>query len=166
MAAGRPDDALQHARQALFLADRAQAPEVAFQWLWRIGGLQAAAGETDQAIRTLQQGVETVGTIRSICSPSARGRAARCSARWSARVPRAGRPAAQAGAAQTAPAARQDYLREARAAVETLRAAELEDYFQDDCVAELQARVRPIDQLGERTAALYPIVLPDRRSSS
>jgi CHAT domain-containing protein len=46
--------------------------------------------------------------------------------------------------------------------VELLKTAELEDYFQDECVAQLQARVREIDEIGTRSAALYPIILADR----
>ena len=49
-----------------------------------------------------------------------------------------------------------------RATVEMLKGAELEDYFRDNCVAALKARTKGVDQLGEHTAAIYPIVLPDR----
>ncbi len=67
------------------------------------------------------------------------------------------RAAARAGT----PAAEAD-LREVRSTVEMLKGAELEDYFRDDCVAALKAKTTGIDSLGERTAAIYPIVLPDR----
>ncbi|HEY0837695.1 MAG TPA: CHAT domain-containing protein, partial [Azospirillum sp.] len=56
----------------------------------------------------------------------------------------------------------QDTLRRARAVMEQLKAAELEDYFKDDCVASLESRSRPIDRVAERTAAIYPILLPER----
>jgi CHAT domain-containing protein len=51
---------------------------------------------------------------------------------------------------------------EARNTMELLKGAELQDYFQDDCVAELKARTAGIDKLAPRTAALYPIILKDR----
>ena len=54
------------------------------------------------------------------------------------------------------------YLLDARSTMELLKGAELQDYFQDDCVAELRARTAGIDQLAPRTAALYPIILKDR----
>jgi len=53
-------------------------------------------------------------------------------------------------------------LREARNAVEMLKGAELENYFMDNCVAALKEKTTGIDQLGKHTAAIYPIVLPDR----
>lgn len=162
-AAGHVDDALQLARQALFLAESAQAPELAYLWLWQIGRLQAAAGETDQAIRTLQQAVATVGTIRSdlIALGARQGRPVFRQTVEPLHLELADLLLKRA-AAQGAPAARQDDLQAARAVVEGLRAAELEDYFRDECVAELQARARSIDRLGARTAALYPIILPER----
>ena len=45
---------------------------------------------------------------------------------------------------------------------ERFKSLELEDYFQDDCVAALQAKTRGVDNLSANTAALYPVVLPDR----
>ncbi len=60
------------------------------------------------------------------------------------------------------PTATQKDLREARQTLEQLKGAELEDYFQDDCVAALKAKTRGIDSLASQTAAIYPIVLPDR----
>ncbi len=53
-------------------------------------------------------------------------------------------------------------LRRARNTIELLKIAELEDYFQDQCVAEAKAR-RPDDLVLEKdTAVLYPIMLKDR----
>lgn len=46
--------------------------------------------------------------------------------------------------------------------METLKSAELEDYFQDDCVAGLKSKTVGIDALAAHTAAIYPVVLSDR----
>jgi len=60
------------------------------------------------------------------------------------------------------PAQSQRLLLEARDAVESLKAVELEDYFQDECVAALQARQKGIDEVEAKTAILYPVILPTR----
>jgi CHAT domain-containing protein len=67
----------------------------------------------------------------------------------------------QAAAARD-PAAAQAGLREARDTVERLKNAELEDYFQDDCVAALRSKTSGVESVAAKTAVLYPIVLPDR----
>jgi CHAT domain-containing protein len=56
----------------------------------------------------------------------------------------------------------EQYLRGARDAIETYKATELRDYFQDDCVDTLQARITKLDQLAAGTAVVYPIVFADR----
>lgn len=52
-------------------------------------------------------------------------------------------------------------LSEARTVIEDLKIDEVEDYFQERCVPREQNPARVAD-LGDTTAVLYPIVLPDR----
>jgi len=54
------------------------------------------------------------------------------------------------------------YLKETRDTLEKLKAAELRDYFQDDCVAAFQARATPLDTVTPNTAVIYPVLLNDR----
>jgi CHAT domain-containing protein len=53
-------------------------------------------------------------------------------------------------------------LVEARATMEKLKAAELRDYFRDECVAEIEARAKPLESVSHSAAVVYPILLPDR----
>ena len=53
-------------------------------------------------------------------------------------------------------------LLEARQTMEQSKTAELENYFQDDCVAALQATAKSVDEISEKAAAIYPILLEDR----
>jgi CHAT domain-containing protein len=161
-AQGQTDEALTLSRRAAWLAEQAQAADPLYAWQRQIGRLLALQGQKAEAIAAYQDAVRTLQRIR-LDLPTF--------------DPRTGRSLFREvvgpvfleltdlllrQAARTDPATAQTYLTEARLAIETTKAVELEDYFQDDCVAELQARVRPVDQLGGRTAALYPIVLPDR----
>jgi CHAT domain-containing protein len=57
--------------------------------------------------------------------------------------------------------AQQPY-QEARLVMEALKAAELRDYYQDECVAELQASSLSIEDVAADVAIIYPIVLPYR----
>ena len=43
-----------------------------------------------------------------------------------------------------------------------MKTVELEDYFQDECVARLQSRERRLEELAARTAVIYPVILPER----
>jgi len=56
----------------------------------------------------------------------------------------------------------QALLKEARDTLEQLKTAELRDYYQDPCLAAIATPTMALEQAGEQTAILYPIILPDR----
>ncbi len=158
----RYDESLQLTRRAVFSAQSANAPESLFRWQWQLGRLLAATGKLDEAIASYSLATTTLRPIRLEVASS-----------WgndsfagddSARLlffeladlllHRASRTDDSQGAEQ--------YLRRARDAIETYKATELRDYFQDDCVDTLQARITKLDQLAAGTAVVYPIVFADR----
>ncbi|MBW2391578.1 MAG: CHAT domain-containing protein, partial [Deltaproteobacteria bacterium] len=51
---------------------------------------------------------------------------------------------------------------EARNTLEKLKAAELRDYFEDECIANVSGGGRGIDNLGGAAAVVYTVTLPDR----
>ncbi len=53
-------------------------------------------------------------------------------------------------------------LKTVRDAVEDLKAAELRDYFQDDCVDQLRSKRRDIGAVSNRALIVYPVILDDR----
>jgi CHAT domain-containing protein len=55
-------------------------------------------------------------------------------------------------------------LRRAQGIVEAWKAAELRNYFQDECVDAYRARIRDPAAVSGTAAVVYPIVLPDRLS--
>ena len=54
------------------------------------------------------------------------------------------------------------YLIEARDTVELFKAAELRDYFRDDCVDTALSKVTQLDVVAKSAVVIYPILLPDR----
>jgi CHAT domain-containing protein len=54
------------------------------------------------------------------------------------------------------------YLVEARETVELFKAAELRDYFRDDCVDTALSKVTKLDVVANTTVIIYPILLPNR----
>ena len=160
--AERWDEALGLTRQALFLAQEINAPEILYLWQWQVGRIKRAQGDRPAAIQAYQGAVATLRSIQAdMVSSFDRGQA---SFDDSIRPVILGLADLQLQAAQQHedPTQTQALLREARRTVELLKAAELEDYFNDSCVAALRAKERPIDQMAPGTAALYPIILPDR----
>lgn len=158
----RYDESLQLTRRAVFSAQSANAPESLFRWQWQLGRLLAATGKLDEAIASYGNATTTLRPIR-IEVASAWGHdsfAGEDSVRAlyfelaDLLLHRASLTDDSQGAEQ--------YLRQARDAIETYKAAELRDYFRDDCVDTLQARITKLDRLAAGTAVVYPIVFADR----
>ena len=158
----RYDESLQLTRRAVFSAQSANAPESLFRWQWQLGRLLAATSKLDEAIASYDYAATTLRPIRLEVT-SAWGNDS-LSGEDSVRtlffeladllLHRASLTGDSQGAEQ--------YLRRARDAIETYKAAELRDYFRDDCVDTLQARITKLDQLAAGTAVVYPIMFADR----
>ncbi len=160
--AGRDEEALSLTQRAVLAAQQANAPEALYRWQWRAARLQAKLGRGDAALAGYRRAVATLATIRQDLMTELR--ANRQSYRDTVGpvfVEMADLLLRRASTA--APGnARQQLLIEARDSIESLKAVELEDYFQDECVALLQAKQKALDEIAPRTAVLYPVILPDR----
>src|SRR6185503_12606414 len=54
------------------------------------------------------------------------------------------------------------YLIQARDTIEAFKAAELQDYFRDECVKTAKANRATLDKVANNTLVIYPIILTDR----
>ena len=158
----RPDDALELTQRAILAARQANAPEALYRWHWQAGRLLKAQGETAQAILSYQHAVQTLQSIRQ--DLTADYGSARVSFRQTVGLVyfELADLLLQRSASEPDSTKVRQYLIAARDTVELLKQAELEDYFQDDCVARLKAKITGIDRLAEGTAAVYPIILDNR----
>ena len=156
----RREEALQFTQQAIVAAQVANAPEILFRWQWQAGRLLRSQGEGEQAILSYQQAVTTLAGVRQDLTAGA----ARASFRDSIGpvYSELADLLLERSASLTDPKLAAQHLVDARSTMELFKGAELQDYFQDDCVTALRARTAGIDQLAPRTAALYPIILKDR----
>lgn len=151
--------ALNLTREAAREARLADAPESVYLWEWQAGRLLRRLGDEEEALVAYRVAARTLEQIRQDLATGGRSsfrkqagpvytELADLLIRRAERMP--------------SPAAMAADLREARLTVEALKGAELEDFFQDDCVAALKSKTRGIDTLAPGTAAVYPIILPDR----
>jgi CHAT domain-containing protein len=160
VAGGRSAGALERSREASHAAQLAGAPESLYRWQWQTARQLRAQRDADGAIGAYRLAVASVESVRRDLAAGGRAGSFRDQAGplyleyVDLLLTRAALSSDRASA--------QADLGEARAALEQLKGAELEDYFRDDCVAALKSKTRGIDSLGAGTAAIYPIVLPDR----
>ena len=159
---GRYGDALQLTRKAIFAAQQVNAPESLYRWQWQAGRVLRKLGVVDDAISAYRHAVQTLQSIRAELSVGFGG-VQTPFREWVEPVYLElvdlllQRAASLQNAAQIGP-----YLIEAREAAELLKAAELRDYFRDDCVDTLLSKITSLDVLAQTAVVVYPILLADR----
>jgi CHAT domain-containing protein len=159
---GRHDEALELTRRALFEAQGGAGREGRHRWSWQAARLLLALGRREEALDALRRAVGDLQELRhqSVLAYGPPG------ATFATEVAPAYRQLVdlllQQAAGAATPEAADALLWEARDTLERLDAAELRDYFRDECVDALQAKVRRAEELSASTALVYPILLPGR----
>ena len=159
---GRHREALKLTQLAIRASQQGQAPEALYLWEWKTGQHLKQLGQLDDAILAYQRAIDTLRPIRQELVAGLPNH------------PTAFRESIGAlflemadalleRADQVANGSQQDrLLYQTRDTMEGFKAAELQDYFKDDCVEVNQARIQPIDKIAPNTAVIYPIVFQDR----
>ena len=155
----RDAEALELTRRAVFQAQLAGAGEALYRFNWQSARLLARQGRSEEARAAYRRSLVSLAAIRQDLILELR--AARRSWREAvgplfteyADLLLRANPPGEAGRAR---------LVQARNVIEALKAVELEDYFNDECVARVLAKQKDIDTVAPRTAIVYPVILPDR----
>jgi CHAT domain-containing protein len=159
---GRLAEALDLTRRAAVLAENTQTAEALYQWEWQTGRLLGALGQTDEAIAAYRRAIQSLQPIRNDLYLSYANRPGPASPREA--VGRVYYELADLLLRRTDtlkdPDQIQTNLVAARGVVEHLKCAELEDYFQDECVN--LAKKTPLEKASSDAAVIYIIPLPDR----
>lgn len=149
--------------RAAFLAQQARSPESLYLWEWQTARLDTAEGHRTEAIASYRRAIRSLSEIRNDLSArlgNANSRSSFREAVGDVYFELADLLLQQAsGAEETKELAA---LVEARDTCETLKSVELEDYFQDDCVSLLKAKIKPVEKLAAGAAVIYLIPLKDR----
>ena len=160
--AGRVSEALALTQRALGQARLLDAPELVYRWQAQLGRLLAASGDRQGAIAADRRALATLQSLRDRTGWGA-GLADSSFDRQEAPVYRALLDLLLSEASDSSdPGARQRLLVEARATMESFKAAELRDFFRDDCVDAQRARTRGLDRVSRQAGIVYPILLPGR----
>ncbi|MBY0579388.1 MAG: CHAT domain-containing protein [Burkholderiales bacterium] len=159
--AKRNTEALDLTRRAIFIAEQIDAPEILYRLYWQKGRLLKARNKQDEAIAAYRRAVDALQSIKSDLSQRySTGQSSFRKVFSPLFFELADLLLDRAATSNGADASH--YLVEARDTVEKSKTAELQDYFKDDCVTELQSKIVRMNNVEPHTAVIYPILLQDR----
>jgi CHAT domain-containing protein len=154
------DEASRLTDRAAFAAQQASAPELSFRWDWQRARLALKSGQTETALTNYRRAVAELQSVRQDIPVEYRD--GRSSYRTTFGPVYLEFSDLLLRRASADPARATPLIREARDTIEQLKETELQDYFQDSCVAGFIAKRRSIETIAAGTAVIYPIALPDR----
>jgi CHAT domain-containing protein/predicted negative regulator of RcsB-dependent stress response len=155
---GRWNEALQLTEQAIFWAQSARAADQLYRWEWQAARLQKQRGQLDRSQQSMDRAVTEVIAVRSdVLQSSRRAYAtlieplfldyADINLQQAARLPQGSEE-------------QQSLLRNVRNQLESLKQAEVQDYFENQCAVNPRDVRRGFDV--QRAAVVYPILLKNR----
>ncbi len=146
--------AKQYTEKALILAQSINAPEVSYLWQWQLGKINQALGDRQGAIAHYSQSVDLLKSLsRDLVAID-------LDVQYSFRdsVEPVYRELVSL-LLDDAGEISQANLEKARAVIESLQLAELNNFFREAC---LDAQAVNIDSIDRQAAVIYPIILSDR----
>lgn len=150
-------DARKLTEQALTLAQTSNASDINYRWQWQLGRLLRAQGNTNGAIASYTQAVDTLKSLRNdlvAINPEVQFD-------FRDEVEPVYRQLVELLLDSEKPS--QKNLIAARNTIESLQLAELDNYFKTACLEGKPVQIdQVIDQQDKTAAVIYPIILQDR----
>ncbi len=135
-------------QEAVQVAQQSRADDIAYRWQWQLGRVLAAQNQNEQAIASYQEAVNTIKSLRADLA------AADPNVQFSFRD--AVEPIHRQLVSLLVKSTQDNNLRSARDIIEGLQLVELDNFFREAC---LNAKPEQVDQVDEKAAVVYPIIL-------
>ncbi len=154
----RYEAALAYSRRAAFLAAASGAPDSLYRWQWQTARVLKAMGQPEAAVGAYRRTIETLDILRP-------NLVAGTNLSFRERVGPVFFELADLLLQQTAmledPAMVEQNLLAVRETLEQVKVAEVQEYFQDECM-RASAAASAVEKVAGESAVIYPILLPDR----
>ncbi len=156
--AGEYDAALPLLQAATFYANDSLAYESAYLWEWQLARASAQSGQIVEAIQQYYRAIQTLEPVRqSLIDGSPFTFHQKIQPLFTELSSLLLDNAAQSGGD-----AQQSYLQQVQVVLEQAKSAELQDYFQNDCV--IPDKTLELNNIEPATAVLYPVIHTDKLS--
>ena len=164
LAAKQSAEALEFSQQAVFAAQRGNLVDVVHRWHWNAAKACVQLQRPDEAVQSYRRAVQAVRAVQNdlILGHSVGQREGSFREVIGPLFYELADLLLQRAARETDPAVVGQILFDTRNELESLKSAELDDFFRDHCVNTVRARAKAVDQTDPKSAVLYVVPLPDR----
>jgi CHAT domain-containing protein len=152
----RVQESLALTQRAIGIAHQAQADDALFQWQWQLARLELQRDNPDAALAAYRRAQRAIARIRPALSADYAHQAKIGQMYFEMADLLLRRTPSLDDEVEI-----QANLVEVRNTLESLKAAEIVDYFDNDCVIQRQDRAA-LEQLSSTAAVVYPVMMPDR----
>lgn len=152
------DEAVRLTRKALFFAQQGNFPEISYLWQWQLGRLFKAEGDIEKSLDAYYEAVRTLKPIRKEFFKGFH------TEKFYEKLKPVYLDLTELLLKQAESAAEnkgQEILKEAMNIMEMLKVAELENYFEDECLAAEPGTRPERKSISSDTAIIYPILFGD-----
>jgi len=147
-------EAIALTRQAIVIAQANNADDLIYKWHWQLARLLKATGEKEEALKSYNQAVEVLKLIQGdLASASANSQFS-----FQERIEPLYREYVSL-LLETSGSNNQQKLKQAQSVIESLKLAELINFFRSDC---LKIKSNDVTQIDRTAAVVYVITLSDR----
>ncbi|MCP4021806.1 MAG: CHAT domain-containing protein [Desulfobacteraceae bacterium] len=156
----RFDEAILLTKQAIVLSLQSKLPEKLYLWQWQLGRLLKKTGKSDASIHSYEQAIDTLEPIKTVLFKGFRGRHEHFRQKVRPVYLELAQLYLENATKLPEGELKKDWLIRARDTMEKLKILQLQDFFQDECIAAAEKQLTRIDHPDPNTAIIYPILMP------
>lgn len=145
-------------RTAIFFIEQGKYPEILYLWQWQMGRLHEAEQDMENALAWYGRAVETLNPVRNWLYRGYRLR----EDVFGEKIKPVYLDLARLYLRQAEKGSGSERIKKARDTMELLKTAELENFYQDECVSAGRKKMDTTEQVSSGTAVIYPIPFSDR----
>jgi CHAT domain-containing protein len=143
-------------QSALLISQANQTPEITYRWQWQLGRILARQGQIEQAIASYSQAIKTLQSIEQDLVASDRD----VRSSFQEEIEPVYRQLVSLLLKKDEQGSiKPENIIQARDTIESLRLAELNNFFREAC---LENRPQSLEAIDPQAAIIYPIILDDR----
>jgi CHAT domain-containing protein len=157
---GQFEEAKKLTMQAIYFSTQGDNPDLHYRWQWQMGKLYMFCDDFESAKKFFQMAIHTVDPIRLAFFSGFRNHEYAFNHYIKPLYTDLAELLINEADKTSNKQIRQQLLKEAIITMESLKTAELQDFFQDECTAQ-KVLTPVLEKAPENTAIIYPIVLPE-----